>query len=90
MLSNVYSIIMLFGSSPIYNAILFYILFIIIILVIKPNIMYDQNTKKFKPFGCSDGQTLFAFPIVALSSAVIFYIIFLIGSILNSYLDSTQ
>jgi hypothetical protein len=78
---------MLFGASPIYNAILFYILFIIIILVMKPNIMYNKNTKKFRPFGCGEGQTLFAFPIVSLSSAVIFYIIFLIGSILNSYLD---
>ncbi len=81
---------MLFGASPIYNAILFYILFIIIILLLKPSIMYDQHTKKFKPFGCSDGQTLFAFPIVSLSSAVIFYIIFLVGSILNNYLDSKQ
>ena len=79
---------MLFGASPIYNAILFYILFVIIILVIKPNAMYDHKTKKFKSFGCSgEDQTLFAFPIVALSSAVIFYIIFLIGSILNEYLD---
>lgn len=82
---------MLFGSSPIYNAILFYILFIIIILVMKPNIMYNHQTKKFKPFGCGGpDQTFFAFPIVALSSAVIFYIIFLVGSILNNYLDSTK
>ena len=78
---------MLFGSSPIYNAILFYILFVIIILIIKPNVMYDHKTKKFKAFGCGENQTLFAFPIVSLSSAVIFYIIFLIGSVLNDYLD---
>jgi hypothetical protein len=78
---------MLFGSSPIYNAILFYILFVIIILVIKPNSMYDHKTKKFKSFGCGEKQTLFAFPIVALSSAVIFYIIFLVGSILSEYLE---
>ena len=41
---------MFFGSSPIYNAILFYILFVIILLVIKPNVMYDHKTKKFKAF----------------------------------------
>ena len=79
---------MLFGASPVYNAILFYILFVIILLVLKPSSMYNHNTKKFRSFGCSEGQTLFAFPIVALSSAVIFYIIFLVSGILNNYLDN--
>jgi len=80
---------MMFGS-PIYNAILFYILIVITILIIKPSVMYNHKTKKFKSFGCSeegDNQTMFAFPLVALSSAITLYFFFLFGSILNNYLE---
>lgn len=76
----------MFGS-PIYNAILFYILFIIIIVVVKPEIMYNHKTNKFKSFGFSDNETLFAFPIVSLSIAVLLYFFFLFSGILNNYLD---
>lgn len=79
---------MIFGTSPVYNAILFYIFLVIILLVIKPNIMYNNKTKKFKSFGCGEDQTFFAFPLVALASIVILYIFFLFGNILSDYLDS--
>lgn len=84
---------MIFGSSPVYNAILFYILIVIILLVIKPNIMYNNKTNKFKSFGIGDNgqddQTFFAFPLMALSSAISLYFFFLFGGILNNYLDNS-
>lgn len=79
-----------FGSSPIYNTILFYILLVTLILVLKPSFMYCDKTKRFKPFGCGDGQTLFCFPIVCLSSIVIFYLIFLMVEIVNGYLENSN
>jgi len=76
-----------FGSSPVYNTILFYILLITIILVLKPSNMYCHKTKRFKSFGCGKDQTLFCFPIVCLSSVIIFYLIFLMVEIVTGYLD---
>ncbi|ARF09426.1 hypothetical protein Indivirus_1_49 [Indivirus ILV1] len=79
---------MIFGTSPVYNAILFYIFLIIILLVVKPDIMYNNKTKKFKSFGCGKDQTFFAFPLVVLASVILFYFFFLFGDILNNYLES--
>lgn len=75
-----------FDSSPIYNTIIFYILLIIIILVLKPSIMYCDKTKKFKSFGCGKNQTLFCFPLVCIVSVIILYLVFLMFEIINGYL----
>jgi hypothetical protein len=74
----------------VYNAILFYILIVIIIVVTKPDIMYNHKTKRFRSFGTGGGpdQTLFAFPLVALVSAVLLYIFFLVFGIINNYLET--
>ena len=79
-----------FGSSPIYNTILFYIILITVILILKPRSMYCYKTKKFKPFGLEKGKTLLCFPIVAITSVVVLYFIFLMVEILNEYLDSSK
>jgi hypothetical protein len=74
-------------SSPVYNTILFYILFVVIILIMKPQFMYCDKTKRFKSFGCGSDQTICCFPIICFASVVILYIIFLFVQILNEYLD---
>lgn len=79
-----------FDSSPVYNTILFYILLITIILVLKPENMYCQKTKRFKSFGCGKNQTLFCFPIVCITSVIIFYFIFLTVEIISEYLDTSK
>lgn len=75
------------SSSPVYNTILFYILFVSTILIIKPCVMYCNETKKFKSFGCGKGQTIVCFPLVCISSVIILYFIFLIAEIVGEYLD---
>jgi hypothetical protein len=74
-------------SGPVYNTILVYIIFITIILFIKPKAIYCHKTKKFKPFGCSKKQTLISFPIICILSVIIFYFIFLTIHIICHYLD---
>jgi hypothetical protein len=78
---------MFLDSGPIYNTVLFYILFVIAILFIKPKFIYCHKTKKFKPFGCSKNQTLMCFPVVCFISVIIFYFIFLMIHIIGNYLD---
>lgn len=74
-------------SNPIYNTILVYILFVIIILFIKPNIVYCHKTKKFKQFGLNDNQSLMCFPVLCIMSVIIIYFVFLIFHIIGCYLD---
>lgn len=77
----------LFSSSPAYNTILFYIVFIAIILFTKPESIYCHKTKKFKSFGCKKNQTLISFPVICIVSVIIFYFIFLLIHIIDYYLD---
>ncbi len=76
-----------FDSSPIYNTILCYILFIAIILFIKPKFIYCHKNKKFKQFGCNKNQTLLCFPVVCIISVIIFYFLFLAIHIISHYFD---
>lgn len=74
-------------STPVYNTIIFYILIVCIILITKPNFMYCYKSKKFKSFGLNDNQTMLSFPIVAIGSGIILYMIFLMVQIMCKYLD---
>lgn len=79
---------MIFDSDPLYNSILFYILFIIIILLIKPKFLYNQKTNKFKPFGFGKNQSVFCFPTLCIVAVIVLYIIFLGLDILNKALNT--
>lgn len=74
-------------TSPVYNTIIFYTMFMIIILIMKPKIMYSEELKKFKSFGCGENQTLLSLPFVGLSMAVILYFVFLMIEVLNNYIE---
>lgn len=74
-------------STPLYNAILFYIIIIFILLITKPSFMYCHKTNKFKPFGLGENKTIFSFPLVSISSGILLYLLFLTIYILCKYLD---
>lgn len=78
---------MINAGSPVYNTIIFYIILIIIILITKPDFMYCKDTKKFKPFGCSNGQTVLSFPIISITSVIVLYLMFLMLDVVNGYLE---
>lgn len=63
-------------KSPLNNAIIFYIILIILVIVIKPKFIYNYKINKFKPFGYDDGQTLFPFPFVCISGSIMLYMLF--------------
>ena len=65
-------------SNPLYNSIKLYIILIIIIIFIKPNIIYDKKINKFKSFGTRKNETLFSFHVIAIILAIIIYLFFLI------------
>jgi hypothetical protein len=71
-------------NAPLYNAIIFYILIVGVLLIVKPNFMYCDKTNKFKPFGFEEGKTLVCFPTVAICMAVLLYIIFISINIVHN------
>ena len=70
-------------NNPLQNTIVFFLIFMILIYVIKPNLIYDHNKNKFRQFGFSDNNTLLPIYIVAILLSVILYIIFYNLSIMN-------
>lgn len=64
-------------ETPVYNAIIFYIMIVCIILTIKPKFMYCDKNKKFKSFGFGNNKTILSFPVICVSSGIILYLIFL-------------
>lgn len=63
-------------SNPLYNSVIFYLLSIILIVIIKPEFMYDKKRRKFKQFGTGRRQTILTLPMISIILAIIIYIIF--------------
>lgn len=59
-------------------ALILYVIVISVILIIKPNIVYNKKTKQFRPFGSGPESTLLPIWIIALLSAVGSYILSII------------
>jgi Ca2+/H+ antiporter len=74
-------------KNPVFNAIVFYILIICIILIIKPKFMYCYKTKKFKPFGFGDKQTFMSFSVITVGTGILLYMLFLWIEIIFDYLN---
>lgn len=66
--------------NPAVNAIIFYIILILVIFIIKPNFIYDHKNDKFKEFGCGDNQTYFPLMLFGIISCVFIYYIFVLWS----------
>lgn len=62
--------------SPVSNTVIFYIIIMITIFVLKPEIMYSKQTTQFKSFGFGKNHTLFSLSSVGLSSSIILYMFF--------------
>lgn len=70
-------------QTPIYNAIFFYIILILLILFIKPSFMFDYQENKYKSFGVEHNQTIFSFTTIVLGGGILIYLFFLGLWILN-------
>lgn len=65
-------------DKVLYASIIAYIIVMIIILVIKPNFIYDDEHKTFKSFGFSENQTITALPIFSVVLCILIYLILII------------
>lgn len=66
---------MVFVSSRIVYAVLFYILLIVLIIVSKPSMMFDEYGD-IKQFGIGDEKTMFSLGVFSVILAVISFYIF--------------
>jgi len=62
-------------NTPLNNTIIMYIIFVLVLLVVKPNIIYCHKTQKFKAFGCHENETFVPFPIMCISGAIMIYMV---------------
>lgn len=67
---------MLDPLNPLYNSLLTYIFIIILLILYKPNIIYNKKSKKFKQFGVNKDSSLLPLPILSLLVAIIIYVVF--------------
>ncbi len=59
---------------PLFDSIKFYLLFMLVIIISKPEFMYDAKQKKYRKFGIKKNNTLFTFRVVSVLVAVTTYI----------------
>lgn len=62
-------------SSRVVYSILFYILLLILIVLIRPSIMFNQNGN-IKPFGIGEEKTLFSFGVFTVILAILSFYVF--------------
>lgn len=62
--------------NPLFNTIVIYVVVLGILLILKPNFIYDKKYKYFKGFGTGEGKSLLSLPIIAIILAFVIYIIF--------------
>ena len=74
-------------ANPVYNAIIFYIMFMCLLLFLKPDFMYCNKTKRFRSFGTDKDCTLLSLPVMSILTAIILYFIFLTIDILHTLID---
>lgn len=73
--------------SPALNAVIIYIILIIILVLAKPNFIYNYKEQKFREFGNGYDQTYFTLPVVSIILAILLYYIFVFVEESNYYSD---
>lgn len=73
---------MAYSSSSLYNAIIAYIIFVIIIVHIKPVWLYDYKKNRFKEFGKNEGQAFMSLHITCIVGSIVIYLLFIFMEIL--------
>lgn len=67
-------------NNPIQNAIIFYLIIMITIIVMKPKLLYDQNGN-IKQFGFESNQTIISLHLIGIVLPIILYALFAIANI---------
>lgn len=68
------------GISTILNSVVIYVIVILVVGMLKPNIMYDHKEDKFKEFGFTHNRTPFTIIVFgAIMSFVIYNMVFMLN-----------
>ena len=63
--------------TPAYNSIVIYIIIILLIVLSKPDFIYDHEQNKYKEFGIdSENKTLLTLPVVGILLSLIIFTLF--------------
>lgn len=68
-------------KTPAQNTLLIYMIFVLILLFMKPKFLFTASGK-LKSFGCGHDKTPINFPIVVIGSGILFYLIFATWSVI--------
>lgn len=67
----------LFDSChPVFNSIIVYIIFVVAIVIIKPNFLYNHQNNRFREFGNGPEQTYMTLFVVSILASVLIYYFF--------------
>lgn len=79
-------------NNPVYNTIIIFIILMLLIYTVKPNIVYDNKKQQFRQFGMSDGKTLLPIYIIGILFAILLYFFFHYISItkIDNKIDKTN
>lgn len=57
--------------NNLYYGILLYGIIVILLVFIKPNLIYDYKKSEYKKYGSTEDKTLFTLPVIAIALAII-------------------
>ena len=63
-------------SNPAYNAIIIYIIIIVLLVLVKPDVIYDHKLNKYKEFGFEDNKTVLSLYVISIILALIIFALF--------------
>lgn len=67
---------MTYSSSLLYNSMIAYIIFVIIVVNVKPVWMYDYKNNKFKEFGTNNNQTFMSLHMTCIIASIMIFLLF--------------
>ena len=63
------------NNKILYTTIVIYVITMFMLIIIKPNIVYDNINKKIKTFGTNENETILSLPIVGILLCISIYFI---------------
>lgn len=68
--------ILLSIDNPVYNTIIVFSIIMLLLYLIRPDLLYDNEKKEFRQFGTTNGKTLLPIYVVGILLAIILYVFF--------------
>ena len=63
-------------NNPVYNTVIVFSIIMILVIIIKPDVIYDSTKKEFRQFGTTAGKTLMPIYVIGILIAMLLYIFF--------------